>query len=103
MRKLLLRDLRNKQNKYKLELSSLMYDYRELQRYFKESNSTQEAEDLFYNRKFMESGYDSEGKFSMRYNSLLSEIKSNRESRYEVSQSLKSIKNEIKNINKDII
>lgn len=93
--------LKKEQFRYKLELSSLMYDYKEFQKFFIGVKSIQEAEDFFYITKFMESGYDSEGKFSLLYNhSLMSKIKENKEERNKISRCLKETKYKIRNINK---
>lgn len=52
---------------------------------------------FYYCEKHLESGYDSEGLFSLNFSgSLKSEIRKNREERNKISQDLRDIKNQIK-------
>ncbi|CAG7579678.1 MAG: hypothetical protein SLAVMIC_00005 [uncultured marine phage] len=92
-----IKDLLSIQDKLKRELRWLLYLYDDYRDYFK-GKTPDEAESRYYMEKYLESGYDSEGLFSLNFSgsTLKCEIKNNRKERNKISQDLKDIKNQIK-------
>ena len=90
------KDLLNKQQRLIGELNVLLFQYRELQDYFK-GKTPQEAESNFYSEEYWESGYDSEGLFSLHHKTLKERISENREKRKELHSQLDELKKELKN------
>ena len=82
--------------KLKRDLRWLLYQYDEYRKYFLDTNPDG-AEMKYYWEKYLESGFESQGLFSLNFNgSLKQEIKKNRMERNKISQDLKDIKNQIK-------
>jgi len=74
-----------------------VHDYNEYRKYFI-GRTPQEAEDKYYGEKYLESGYDSEGLFSLNFtSSLRREMMENKLERNEIAYFLRNIKNQIKN------
>ncbi len=64
--------------------------------YFLRYKSCSEAEDRYYTEKWIESGFDSEGLFSMHHETLSKRIKENKKERKEIIEKIKKIKIAIK-------
>ena len=63
----------------KIEINQLIREYREYQHYFAISNNPEQANLLYYNKKFSESGLIEESKFNLNHKSLFIEIKENKD------------------------
>jgi len=86
-------------NKKKLisEFNWLLYEYGELKEFFIGTTSPHEAEIKYYTEKFIESGYLSEGLFSLNFTtSLFKEMEKNKTKRKELTTQIKELKEKIK-------
>ncbi len=89
--------LENKKVNLENKLFWELREYRELQKYFIRTNSPSEAEMLYYSDRFSESGYISEGLFSLNFNTtLFKEIKKNKEQRNKITSEIKNLKEKIR-------
>ena len=86
------------ESKLKLELRFLLYLYNYYCNCFK-GKTPEEAEMRYYCEKYEESGYDSEGLFSLNHTTLKMKIKENRTERNNIASDLKEIKLRIKEKN----
>jgi len=80
------------------EFDYLLYKYREYQEYFI-GRTPQEAEMKYYSDMFDQSGYDSEGLFSLNHTfSLKDKMDKNRQERNKISLEIKELKSKIRNL-----
>jgi len=91
-----MKELEKHKKKLISEFNWLLYEYGELKQYFIGTTSPEEAEMRYYSKKLSESGYLSEGLFSLNFNgSLFKEIEKNKTKRKELTKQIKELKGKI--------
>lgn len=91
-----LKELKEEHRRLVADFDWLLHIRQDYIDYFKKYGA--EAEDKYYGEQLWESGYDSEGLFSLHHKSLKSKIEENKEERKKLTEKIKELKTEIKRI-----